>query len=358
MDVSMTDAVDAREWDAFVEDTAGGDLVQTTAWAATKRELGLGTRLVVVRRAGEGIVAGALLIVKRVAPLVSVGYVARGPLAASGDRSAAVAALDAAIGAARALGVRYLIVQPPESAGDLDAELVGRAFRPSAVNVAPDATVRLDLTLSEDELLTGMSTARPRSIRGARREGVEIVRGDDVELFHRLHTATAARQGFEPVSLDYLAVQWATLAPRRYVALFFAHHDGRVIAGLWLTVFGRTVTFKLPGWDVSAAGPKHVNEALHWGAITWARANGYSAYDFGGVRREVVELIRAGLTPAADVARGPDLFKLRFGGQAMLLPKAYSLITHHGARLFLGPLEPRLLQSSAARRAVHRARSG
>ena len=52
----------AATWDGFVEATPGGDLVQTSAWGRSKRAIGLGTCLVVVRDQGGEIAGGALIV--------------------------------------------------------------------------------------------------------------------------------------------------------------------------------------------------------------------------------------------------------------------------------------------------------
>jgi hypothetical protein len=68
----------AAIWDDFVESTPGGDLVQTSAWGRSKRAIGLGTRLVVVRDDAGDVGGGALIVLERVGPGLWAGSVARG----------------------------------------------------------------------------------------------------------------------------------------------------------------------------------------------------------------------------------------------------------------------------------------
>ena len=67
----------AASWDAFVEATPGGDLAQTSAWGRSKRAIGLGTRLVVVRD-GSGKIAGGALIHHRARPGATIQLDLRG----------------------------------------------------------------------------------------------------------------------------------------------------------------------------------------------------------------------------------------------------------------------------------------
>jgi lipid II:glycine glycyltransferase (peptidoglycan interpeptide bridge formation enzyme) len=332
---TVTSAQPHAEWDDFVAGLPGGDLVQTTAWAASKQGLGLQARLAVVRERGA-IAGGGLLIVKRIAPRVAAAYVARGPIAHQSHPWASTVALDALIREARALATRFLIVQPPEHAPHLDDVLDRRGFARSAPKVAPDATIRLDLRSSDDELLRSMSSMRRRNVRRALTEELEVVQTDDLGVFHRLHALTAKRQGFTALSLDYLHAQWRHLGgDRDGLALFVARHRGAPVAALWLTRFGDTVTFRLNGWDFSHEGPKHANELLHWHAIRWARAQGATTYDFGSFDRNSAERVLRGAPLPDGFERTPHFFKLGFARAPILLPQARYVVPGRFTKMLL-----------------------
>jgi hypothetical protein len=343
------------EWDAFAEGISGGDLVQSTAWATAKMGLGLTTALVVVHGETGACIGGGLLIVRRLVAGLAVGYVARGPLAHPDTPWASSVALSALLERARALRVRYLIVQPPEGS-DLEGELGRRGFLAAAPNVAPVATIRLDLTRPDDELLDNMSDMRRRNIRKALREDVDVTTSSDVALFARLHAATAERQDFTPLSLAYLEQHWRALCPSDHVSILVARHADNPVAALWLTRFNGIVTFRLAGWNASAPAPKHVNDALHWSAIQWARANGAHAYDFGGFDRGAAERLIDGLPLADDFTRSPSFFKLGFGRPPLLLPQSRYLIPNRLARNAIE--KTGLLEGSRGLRFADRFRSG
>lgn len=331
--VSLEGASRNEEWDAFVARTPGGDLVQTTMWAATKQRLGLETDLVLVRNTAGSCVAGGLLVVKRLRAGISVAYVARGPVADRSSPWASTLAVSSIVDRARALGVSYLIVQPPEGGEQIDQALLRRGFQAGAPQVAPGATIRLDLTQSDEQLLLGMSEMRRRNIRRSGREDVDISISSDVELFHRLHTATAVRQGFQPLSLEYLGHQWTELAESGHLMILLARHKERPVAGLWLTSFNGIVTFRLAGWDASVPSPKHVNEALHWSAIQRARRAGARTYDLGGFDREIAERLQRVESLPDDFTRSHSFFKLGFGRPPITFPEPRSLIFNRLVRL-------------------------
>lgn len=326
----------------------GGTLVQTTAWAATKRALGQQTQLTVVRDEAGQLAGGALLVARRVAPGTSVGYIAGGPVVVGDDLGLLNLTLRAAVRHARRLGVCLLIVQLPEGSSHRLETLATVGFAVGPLAVAPEATIRLDVSRRDEVLLGRMRKSLRRSLRRSWQEGLEVFESDDIEQFHRLHIAAAQRHGFTPRTLGYLQSQWEALRPRGYVAMLLGRHDGNVVAGLWLTRFGDTVTSRLHGWDATLPAPRHVNEALDWGAISWARATGATVYDLGGFDRDSAVRLCAGLPMDHAFAKSSNFFKLGYEAIPTLLPRAQFLVLNRVVRQAGRVLLPRLLSSGIA----------
>lgn len=331
-----TSAEPDAAWDDFVAASPGGDLVQTTAWATTKREVGLQTSLTTAHGPDGEIVGGGLVIIKEVLTGFRLGYVPRGPVVNAGP-DAASQVVDALISSARSKGVQLLIIQPPLGGDACDSALASRGFELGCPGVAPEATIRLDLTRTDEQLLASMSEMRRRNVRKAVRSQLTIEQENDVALFQRLHSATAARQRFVPIDVATLRAQWNVLAPAGHCAMFIARSEGKPVAGLWLTSFAGVVTFKLAGWDASVDGVRNANEALHWTAMRWARSTGARAYDLGGFDRRATELIAAGQPLPPDFTKTPAFFKLGFGGPPILLPKARWSFIGSGQRFLQAP---------------------
>jgi lipid II:glycine glycyltransferase (peptidoglycan interpeptide bridge formation enzyme) len=313
----------------------------------------------VLVRSGAGIVGGAQILIKRFGPFGGIGYVPRGPLLASEDRRHAAGTLDEIERAARAQRVRHLIVQPPESGDWITAELAARGYMPDAPEVAPTASVRLDLSLSLDQLMARMSSSRRGEIRKGQRRGLEIRFGDggDLDAFHTLHQATAERQGFKSVSRRYLQLHWDALHPHGFALLVLAYHDGSALAGLWLTAFRDTVTERLTGYNFEGRR-LFPTIGCRWAAIQWAKERGYRYYDFGGFDRRHAELLSSGLPLPEEFHRTPDAFKREFGSAPVLFPTASQRTLNPLIRPAVQYLYPRIARSEALRKFVHRLRNG
>jgi lipid II:glycine glycyltransferase (peptidoglycan interpeptide bridge formation enzyme) len=344
-------------WDALVEATAG-DLAQTTLWAASRQQLGLHAYRIMITTSEQEPLGGCLMYAKRVAPACSVAWIPRGPLLFRRDSSVAFAVVRTILALAQRGGIRALVIQPPEGASALEEATMTAGFRPGVPSVAPEATIRLDLSHDNDQLLKSMNEMRRRNLRKALRAGLTVYQDDDVELFHRLHVATAKRQGFIPVTHENLRAQWDLLAPRTNCAMFIARHQGEAAAGIWLTRFAGTVSVKLVGWDVSTPAPPHVSDALQWAAIQWARTNGDRTYDLGGFDRRSAECLINSQPMPHDFHGSASFYKLSFGGTAVLFPRARFLLLPKLIDFALGRAAQRLFASPVVRQVAQHLRSG
>jgi lipid II:glycine glycyltransferase (peptidoglycan interpeptide bridge formation enzyme) len=354
---TATDADADPAWDALVERTPGGDLTQTTLWAASRRQLGFRCYRIAVIGLDQKLVGGCMLYAKQMMPGVWLGSIPRGPLMFVDRPNAPTTIVQKITAFARRHGVWFLAIQPPEGGTSIDAALVSAGFRLGVPSIAPEATLRLGLRRTDEELLAAMSSMRRRNIRKALRSKFEVREEQDIELFHRLHALSAARQGFAPVKLGNLRAQWDALAPGAHCTALIASYAGSPIAGVWLTRFAGTVTFKLGGWD-KAHAPAYANDALHWAAIQWARRSGAHTYDLGGFDRRSAEMIIGNMPLGESFQKTPSFFKLAFGGAPILLPQARFIFTHRLVDAAIGPVARRFLTSPAARKLAYRFRNG
>lgn len=347
-------------WDALVEDVPGGDLVQTTAWASIRQRLG--TRVCHLRvHAEDGMLFGGCLMQHRsLLPGLRIGAVPRGPLVFANRPDAADRVVQETIRTARRLGIRLLVVQPPEGEARVMAALERAGFRPGGPQIVPTATIRIGLRATEEELLGGLEPKRRQRMRHGLRDGLRTEESDDVEAFHRLHVETAARQGFHPLSLEYLKAQWEVLAPLGMCRIMIASQGGVPVAAEWLTSFAGMRTCRLTGAIPAAPvpGARNATSVLIWAVIQQARRDGEHMLDLGGFDRAAAEEIVAGRAPPPNFLNSPSQFKKSFGGQVALLPGPYFILPGRIARAALTGVAQRLMAHPALQRFAQRMRSG
>lgn len=310
-------------WDTFVAVTPGGHHAQTSLWAQVKGALGWDATRLIVRQDSQ-IVGGIQLLTKQLpGGLGHVGFAPRGPLFGMRDGHLLREVHDALLSHARAQRILYLKAQPPIDRHDLVPALEGLGWAQSSLEAAPTASLRIDLTPPEDQLLANMRKTTRNLVRQGPRRGLRIRAGDggDLAVFYQLVDATSRRQRFAPYPAIYYDTMFRVFSAVNGARLLLAELDGRVVSAALLVAFGDTVTYKMGGWsgDHPSVAP---NEPVQWEAICWSKANGFRWYDFDGISRAAaVALSRSGSAP--DHLRGGVLhFKLGFGGEIALFPGA------------------------------------
>jgi hypothetical protein len=235
--------------------------------------------------------------------------------------------------------MRMLFVQPPREARDLTCRLPAWGYAPWPVEVAPSATVLLDLRPDLDELLGRMSKSTRKGIRKSSRSGIQIREAtvDDLPGFHRLLQMTGQRRGFTPYPLDYFQNMWRILAPRGYLKLFLSEYAGEAVSAQIVVPFRDRVIAKQIGWS-GHHGERQPNTALDWATIQWAKARGYTWYDLEGIEPDVARGLLKGRPLPGALAETATAYKLRLGGDVVMCPGAHCFFPNPVLRaVYKGP---------------------
>jgi len=147
----------------------------------------------------------------------------------------------------------------------------------------PSSTRRLDLRQSEAVLLEGMHQKTRYNIRVAEKKGVKVELGEEEAFvdFLLLMKETAERGRFAQHDNRYLQKTFTALRERDMAKLRLAKHEGDVVAGQLEIWYGDTVTY-LYGASASTKRNVMAPYALHWAALTEAKASGMHWYDLWG----------------------------------------------------------------------------
>ena len=183
---------------------------------------------------------------------------------------------------------------------------------------AYEATLKLGLTPSEDELLTNMRKTTRYLIRQAlKNPDFEIVKSsktEDVKLYDKLNQTVAKHQQFVPFSFKFVKNEFDVFTEDNQALLFFGKYQGEIIASA-LIIFWSNIGF----YHHAALDPKYhktpVSYLLQWEAIKEAKRRGCDSYDFWGY-----------VDPKSKHPwAGPTLFKMGFGGETHFYVKTQDL---------------------------------
>jgi lipid II:glycine glycyltransferase (peptidoglycan interpeptide bridge formation enzyme) len=329
-----TDLVAA--WDELVTRTTNSDVAQLSAWSAVRRLAGY-EPLYVLAVSGATVLGGALLLRRRIRPIGWIGYLPYGPLLAAGTAGVRASVRHELVTALERVARAHtaLFVQPPDGGDQTALALLQRGFRFSSAEIAPSATIRVDLSASEHELLSRLSRRLRTWTRQWPRRGVTVRVGDerDIPILARLAASTAGYQRFTPFPVSYLETAYRELDAGGHVVLLIGELDGTPVAAELLTGSGGVLKSRITGFDRDSpqAAKLNVASAIIWEAIRWAKANGYRCYDFGGLRPESTRMLQA--AAPTEHLPGPDQFKTKFGGEVWTYPPAVEMLPSPVVRL-------------------------
>ena len=285
------------EWDAFVRAHPQAHLLQTSQWAELKGGFGWrASRAVLVDAQGRP-VAGASILIRRVAGL-KIAYVPKGPLVDWADAALVAALLEAMEAESRRLGASALKIEPdlPDSMQNR-AMLQGYGFAPSKQTVQPVSTIVLDIAPDEQAILARMKSKWRYNVRLAERKGVTVREAgpNDLDAFNQLMQTTGRRDRFEVHSPAYYSMAFRLLVPN-CGAFLLAEAEGQPIGAIVVGMCGESAWY-LWGASSSQERSRMPNHALQWAGIRWAKGRGARRYDFWGIPDDVGKI-------AAGIARG------------------------------------------------------
>ncbi len=161
-------------------------------------------------------------------------------------------------------------------------------FVDAPMHLHAELTHRLDLSLSEEELLAKMRKSTRYEIRKAAKEEIKIVGKQDeaqIKEFYNLQLQTAARQKFVPFSLQYWQKQFEAFVPDDEVVLYSAYYQGQLLAQAMIIFYGQEAVYHY-GASTELAHKYPGAPAIQWEAIKEAKRRGMSRYNFWGVAPE------------------------------------------------------------------------
>jgi len=183
-------------------------------------------------------------------------------------------------------------------------------------------TFQLDLTKTEQQLLTAMKAKTRYNIKLSQRHQVKIIEDNSqraFEIYLKLMMETTKRQGFYAHTAAYHRQLWQTLAPTGIYHLFLAQYQGQTLAAYVFFVFNHVLYYP---YGASTRSHREVMApyALFWQAIKFGQKQGCHTFDMWG-----------SLGPHPNPQNpwfGFHRFKQGFGAQLIEFTGTYDLVTN------------------------------
>jgi lipid II:glycine glycyltransferase (peptidoglycan interpeptide bridge formation enzyme) len=178
----------------------------------------------------------------------------------------------------------------------------------------------IDLTLSEEELLSRLQSKTRYNIRLANRHGVTVSRethDSGFEIYLKLLMSTTQRQGFYLHSETYHRQLWQQLKNTGTVDILLASYQGEVLAAFMLFK-NKDRLFYPYGASLDKKREVMAPNLLMWEAIKYGQSLGLKSFDTWGC-----------LGPEAKESEngfGFHRFKQGYGGQLVQFVGTYDLV--------------------------------
>ncbi|MFA6518337.1 MAG: peptidoglycan bridge formation glycyltransferase FemA/FemB family protein [Candidatus Shapirobacteria bacterium] len=194
----------------------------------------------------------------------------------------------------------------------IDSESNRRMFKTNGFIDSPsimhaEDTWLVDVTGTEEEVMSRMRKTTRNLVRRGEREGIKISQSqelEEVEHLYELQMEVVKRNNFVPFSKRYLKLEMEEFFKNDEAVLFLGG-VGNDISGVALIVFlGKRAFYYQSG---SKETKEPVNYLLQWRVIQEARKRGCTIYNMWGIAPENVP---------NHPWRGLTIFKTGFGGEA------------------------------------------
>lgn len=182
--------------------------------------------------------------------------------------------------------IGWIRIEPiTEKALTLIKEEIGdNKIQKSPQDIQPKETLIIDISKSEEELLSEMKSKTRYNIKLAQKKGVtiELAKKNDLQEFIRLTEIMAKRQRIKTHTENHYR-KILEIIPPEMAKLYLAKYNNSVVAANIVIFFENTATY-LHG----ASDDKYKNlmapYLLQWRQIQDAKKQGYEKYDFFGVK--------------------------------------------------------------------------
>jgi CelD/BcsL family acetyltransferase involved in cellulose biosynthesis len=141
-----------------------------------------------------------------------------------------------------------------------------------------------DLDRDEEEIHASFPPGARQNLRAARRHGVTVRFGsdlDDIRVLHDLHCETRKRKyGLLAQPRSFFENIWKAFAPADGIVVGSAIHEGEVIAAALYLVWNDVIYYKF-GASRAERLSVRPNELLAWESLLLGRRRGLRTYDWG-----------------------------------------------------------------------------
>jgi peptidoglycan pentaglycine glycine transferase (the first glycine) len=273
------------EWEEFLLNQHPNTFLQSWNWGVFNEAIG--KKIFRLGIYDETAIKGICLIIENSTRLGKFFYVPRGPILNWHDPGV----FNLLVGEIRKLAenekVDFLKIEPLLAESHENQEFFSKfSFRRAVSFTQVEDGWMLDITRSEEELLSDMRKTTRYLVKNGPKEGITVEISDsmeDIRDFVEMLFATADRKNFVNHSREYYIKQFEIMSADNQMRIFKSIRGGEVQAMSVVAFYGNSAYY-LHGASKPVEGS--VGYMLQWEAILEAKRRGLKYYDFWGVAKD------------------------------------------------------------------------
>jgi len=203
---------------------------------------------------------------------------------------------------------------------DAREEIRMKDIRKLNFSVQPEQEFAVDITKSEDALLSEMKSKTRYNIKLAQKHGVLIsnfqfpISNESFDNFYNIIQKTCIRQNIKPHPKEYYKKMIEILSKKNTISLYLAKYKDVSISGALIMYFGN-VAYYLHGGSDEDNKNVMAPYLTHWRAMLDAKKGGMKKYNFGGVSIsnpswEGITRFKLGFSPETKVVNYSSAYDL------------------------------------------------
>jgi lipid II:glycine glycyltransferase (peptidoglycan interpeptide bridge formation enzyme) len=297
------------KWNEFILKAKNGHLLQSWQWGQLKKDFGWKPFYFAVLDNKE--IKAACLVLRKKITGYSFFYAPRGPVFNQDYENYLPFLFEMIHKKARQEKTIYFKIEPGIESTDIQFVnfLKSNRFIKGWHNIQPINTFILDLSKSEQELLSGMRRKHRQYINKAKKAGIKIIEdreGRYFNEFYKIMMETGQRAGFDIHSKVYYQKEIDLFGPNKIFYFAKTANSDEFLATLFVFSWKDKIT-EFYGGMTDKGAQTRANYLLKWHSIQMAKERGFKFYDFwGGIPKVLKE---------SSPMYGVWWFKVGFGGE-------------------------------------------
>lgn len=182
------------------------------------------------------------------------------------------------------------------------------------------ANFLIDLTKSEEELLSSLHKKHRYNLNYAKKNGVTVreTKDDgDLDIFCNLYKETGLRQKFYYRNNRYLHTMWDVFKKEGLAKLLIAEHKSEPLAAWILLSYGDVLYYPYGG-STEKMKNLFASTVLGWESLMLGKRMGLKTFDMWGAS--------ADLNDTDDEYHGFSIFKSKFGAEHVVYIDSYDMV--------------------------------